>query len=372
MSQVPIKLLPYDPDWPSQFAAEKPELLQALGGWATDLGSVFALEHIGSTSVPGLWAKPCIDIAIGVHPFPLVPRQIQALEAIGYEYRGEHGIPGREYFRRGHEVHLHVFAAGDGRVDDQRIFRDYLRCNPGARERYQTLKLELARRFPHDREAYTQGKAELIGQLLQEGHAWHVKTTGWSPLEFVQRELEGLEIPWMVASGWALDLHLGTPQRLHQDLDLLVWREDQQAMLAHLKRRGWRLYVPALGQYRPWVEGEYLELPQVVQVHCYREDMPFDLLDILFAEREAGEWVWRRNPHVRLSTELLALERNGICYLNPAIVLLFKSRSSGQDPRGKDSADFERGLPHLTPQQRHWLRESLREHQPHHPWLERL
>lgn len=371
MPQDPIELLPHDPAWPQQFAAERPRLLQALGGWATDLGTVFALEHVGSTSVPGLWAKPCIDIAAGVHPFPLTPPQIQALEALGYEYLGEHGLVGRAYLRRGHRFHLHVYEAGDWRLDEHQVFRDYLRASAGARERYQSLKLELARRFPQDRAAYTQAKAKLIGQLLHEGHAWHLEKVGWSPLEFVQRELEGLAIPWMVASGWALDLHLGTPQRLHQDLDVLVWREDQQTILDHLRARGWQLLVPVEGRYRPWVEGEYLELP-TVQVHGYRQDMPFDLLDILFAERQAGEWVWRRNPEVRLPLEQVALERSGIPYLNPAIVLLFKSRSSRRDPGSKDSRDFERGLPQLSPGQREWLRESLLKHQPDHPWLERL
>ena len=374
MSQIPIEVVSYDPSWPAKFAAEKPKLLQALGGWVTDLGAVyaFALEHIGSTSIPGLWAKPCIDIAIGVHPFPLGQEQIQALEGLGYTYRGENGIPGREYFQRGsHDFHLHIFAAGDWRLDDHRVFRDYLKANPGARQRYQTLKLDLAQQFRHDRVAYTLGKAELVRQLLQEGHAWHVQKTAWSPLEFVQAELEGLGIPWMVSSGWALDLHVGKPQRLHQDFDVLVWREDQQAILGHLRARGWRLSVPVEGRYRPQVEGEYLELPSV-QVHCYRDDMEFDMLDILFAEREGSEWVWRRNREVRMPVEQVALGQNVIRYLNPAIVLLFKSRSGSQYPRDKDSSDFERAWPYLSLEQRQWLRESLIKHQPEHPWLERL
>jgi hypothetical protein len=162
---------------------------------------------------------------------------------------------------------------------------------------------------------------------------------------------------------------------LHQDFDVLVWREDQTPMLEHLAARGWRLFVPVEGRYRPWQQGEYLELPHAHQVHCYHDDMPFDMLDILLAEREDEEWVWRRNQAVRMPAEQVGtpMPRAGAGgVLNPAIVLLFKSRTGGKQPREKDQADFERILPHLTAEQRAWLRQSLHLHMPDHAWLAML
>lgn len=170
----PIQVVPYDPNWPFKFVSERSRLLEALGGWAWATGGVAVqIEHVGSTSVPGLAAKPCIDIALGAHPFPLEEGYIRALEGLGYEYKGENNIPGRQYFRRGpHQVHLHVFQAGSGAIADLVAFRDYLRARAAARERYQVLKYELAREFRDDRTAYTDGKASLVRELLQEAYAW--------------------------------------------------------------------------------------------------------------------------------------------------------------------------------------------------------
>jgi GrpB-like predicted nucleotidyltransferase (UPF0157 family) len=135
---------------------ERKRLLKAFGGFATEGGVLYGIEHVGSTSVPGLAAKPCIDITLTLHPFPLTPEQIVAVAALGYEYRSEYGIPRREYFQRGpHRFHLHAFDAGDWRFDDHKVLRDYLRVSPDARARYQALKENLAQRCRDDRVAYT-------------------------------------------------------------------------------------------------------------------------------------------------------------------------------------------------------------------------
>ena len=370
---IPIEVVPYNPAWPQLFAEERKRLLNALG-LARKGGVVYGLKHIGSTSVPGLAAKPCIDIAISVYPFPLSEALTQTIEALDYEYRGENGIGGRQYFQRGpHDFHLHVFEAGDWRFDDHVVFRNYLRANHEAMRRYQNLKQELAVQFRHDREAYTDGKAPLVTQLLQEAHAWHVEETGWRPAELVVKEFKPLAVPWWISSGWALDLHIGQPQRLHQDFDVVIWREDQQAVLEHLEAQGWELNVPMKGVYHRWVKGEFFQISQADQVHCYKEGTPFDFLDILFSERDGSQWVWRRDQRIKMPIEEVGLNSfSGIPYLNPAIALLFKSKVQGKEPRTKDQKDFERTLPYLSPEQRNWMRDALATWAPEHPWRQIL
>jgi GrpB-like predicted nucleotidyltransferase (UPF0157 family) len=364
---VAVRLVPFDSRWSQQYNDEAQQLLQALGGWAWKGGVVFDLQHIGSTSIPGLVAKPCIDITLGVYPFPLEDSFIQALQALGYEYKGEYGIAKRQYFWRGlHEVHLHIYEIGHQNITSFILFRDYLRSNQPARERYQTLKLELARTTDL-RVAYTDGKSTLINVLLQEAQAWHIQSTGFSALHWVRKELESVGVAWCVASGWALDLFLNKVTRFHQDFDVCIWREDQHPFLRYLKTRGWDLQVPVDGKYRPWQEGERLELP-IVQVHARKPEIPFELLDILFMEKDARDWIYRREPQVTMPKEQVMIDTQYVNILNPALILLFKSRTADKDPRSKDQADFEAVLPHLNNLHKAWLDNAFRIWLPEHPW----
>jgi GrpB-like predicted nucleotidyltransferase (UPF0157 family) len=368
-----VLLVPHDPIWSQQYKAEAERLLRTLGGWAWEGGVVCLLEHVGSTSIPGIMAKPCIDIALGTYPFPLEASGIQALEALGYIYKGETGISGRQYFQRGpHDVHLHVCEAGGDLFTNYVLFRDYLRVNQRARKSYEGVKLELAQRHVNDRAAYTEGKAPLIQEFLQEAHAWHIRETGFKPVAFVQRELGAANVPWCVASGWALDLFLGRATRLHHDLDVCIWRKDQQLFLKHLKTQGWNLQVPVKGKYRPWQEGEFLELP-ITQIHAHRDDMPFELLDILLAEHDETNWIYRREPKVTMPKEAVMFDSSlNVLALNPAIILLFKSRTADKDPREKDQQDFEHVLPHLSQEQKEWLLHAFDIWMPEHPWRNSL
>jgi GrpB-like predicted nucleotidyltransferase (UPF0157 family) len=190
-----IELVQHDPRWSQQFEAEAQKLLLALGGSAWDGGEVYLLEHVGSTSIPGIVAKPCIDILVGVYPFPLEDKFIGSLENLGYTYRGRHGIPGRQYFQRGpHDYHVHVYDISNEAIHDCTVFRDYLRVHDQALKRYETLKLELAQ-TADSRTAYTDGKTSLVQMLLQEAHAWHLQKTSFKPVEFLAKELP-------VAGGW--------------------------------------------------------------------------------------------------------------------------------------------------------------------------
>jgi GrpB-like predicted nucleotidyltransferase (UPF0157 family) len=364
---MPVTLVTHDATWSQHYEAEGQKILQALGGWAWKGGVVFDLQHIGSTSIPDMVAKPCIDIALNIHPFPLESSFIEALQALGYSYRGENGIAGRQYFQRGpHDVHLHVCNGETTLFSEHVLFRDYLRANLNARKRYETLKLELAQ-HAISRDVYTEGKAPLIKILLQEAQAWHIQTTGFNAVDWMKKELEFVESAWCVASGWALDLFLNRVTRVHQDFDVCIWRDDQLTFLSYLKSRGWNLQVPVDGKYRPWQEGERLELP-LIQVHARRNNTPFEFLDILFMERDAQHWIYRREPRVTMPIEQVTLNARGVKILNPALILLFKSRTADKDPRGKDQADFAAVLPYLAQAHKIWLDTAFDHWMPGHPW----
>ena len=161
-----VHVAPYDPAWPTQFAAEKARLEAALGGVPA------TIEHIGSTSVPGLAAKPVIDILAGRPDNSPLDAYVAAFTGVGYEYRGEYGLPGRHYFVRGdggaHTHHLHLVVHESDFWRRHLAFRDHLRRSPESAAAYARLKHELAARFAGDKAAYTEAKGPFIAGILRE------------------------------------------------------------------------------------------------------------------------------------------------------------------------------------------------------------
>jgi GrpB-like predicted nucleotidyltransferase (UPF0157 family) len=160
----PIVLVPYDPRWCSDFEQESASVKALLG----DL--LIALHHIGSTAIPGIIAKPVIDMLAVVTDVVSLDMRTHFLEDLGYEAMGEFGIEGRRYFRKnskeGARTHqIHAFAGGSPEIDRHLAFRDYLREHPDAAQRYGNLKLELARHFITDIAGYTDGKTEFIREI---------------------------------------------------------------------------------------------------------------------------------------------------------------------------------------------------------------
>lgn len=153
-----VRLVEYDPAWPELFRLEALRIAAALAPL------VLRLEHIGSTAVPGLVAKPVLDILAGYEAAADLPAIIAGLTRAEYLHRGEQGIPGREFFRRGHPraYHVHLTAVGGGFWRDHLGFRDLLRSDAGVRDGYAALKRELASRFPRNREAYIEGKGPFV------------------------------------------------------------------------------------------------------------------------------------------------------------------------------------------------------------------
>lgn len=152
----------YNPEWPAMYEQERGRILAAIGDY------VGRIEHIGSTSVPGLAAKPVIDIAIDLKTYPLPEQAIRAMEQIGYEHMGEYGIAGRHYFRRGNprSYHVHAYSPGNIEWDRQIAFREHLRAHPDVARQYEDLKRHLAAQHPNP-EDYTVAKTAFVRSILE-------------------------------------------------------------------------------------------------------------------------------------------------------------------------------------------------------------
>ncbi len=162
-----IHLVPHDPAWAGRFADEARAIRAVIGPWLTG-----GVEHVGSTAVPGLAAKPVIDIMAGVADLESSRACIEPLGGLGYlyaPYREDvmHWFCKPDPAARTH--HLHLVPTGSPRWRRVLAFRDLLRRDPAAATEYAALKQTLAARFPHDREAYTDGKTALITRLVADG-----------------------------------------------------------------------------------------------------------------------------------------------------------------------------------------------------------
>jgi GrpB-like predicted nucleotidyltransferase (UPF0157 family) len=160
----PVRIVPYDPDWPAAFDRERALLDETIGDWV-----VGGIHHVGSTAVPGLAAKPVVDILAGVRDLPSSRVCFEPLARLSYlyaPYRTEqmHWFCKPDPSRRTH--HLHLVPVDTQRFRDELAFRDHLRAHPDKADEYAALKRRLALEFEHDREAYTQAKAQFIHDVL--------------------------------------------------------------------------------------------------------------------------------------------------------------------------------------------------------------
>jgi GrpB-like predicted nucleotidyltransferase (UPF0157 family) len=157
-----IEVVDYDSAWPQMFELEREELCRALGAVAV------SIHHIGSTAVPGLAAKPIIDIIVEVTSVINMDCHESYMMDIGYEPKGEFGIPGRRFFQKGRDnrtYHVHAFAQGDPHILRHIAFRDYLRLNPRIASEYGEIKRRVALGCHNDIEVYCQGKDAFIKRI---------------------------------------------------------------------------------------------------------------------------------------------------------------------------------------------------------------
>jgi GrpB-like predicted nucleotidyltransferase (UPF0157 family) len=166
-----VVVVPHDPRWRGEFETEASRIREALGD------SVVAIHHIGSTSIPGIHAKPVIDLLVEVDNLDEVDARSSAMEALGYEVKGEFGIAGRRYFRKdntaGIRTHqVHTFEARSAEAVRHLAFRDYMITHPDDARAYSELKQKLANQFPMDAEAYMDGKDDFIKEIDRRAAAW--------------------------------------------------------------------------------------------------------------------------------------------------------------------------------------------------------
>ena len=187
----------------------------------------------------------------------------------------------------------------------------------------------------------------------------------WEPLPLSEAValMDGFPRPWWVAAGYAIELHVGHQVRDHDDVDLLVLREDQEAIRAQLP--GWDLRIAHDGRLEPWREGRPIELPRSGVWARHDAEGPWQL-QFLLAECDGDTWWFRRDPRIRLPLAEIGLRTPaGIPYLRPELALLFKSRRT----RERDATDFETVLPRLDERAcgrlAAWLPDG-------HPWRNRI
>ncbi len=166
-----VVVVPHDVRWKEQFASESPLVARCLGE------DVNATHHIGSTSIPGIFAKPIIDVLAEVADVEKVDSCNDAMELAGYEAMGEYGIPGRRYFRKddAHGVrthHVHVFQSGNAEVARHLGFRDFMLAHPEIAQEYSDLKRALALAHPEDSDAYQDGKEAFIKRVDEKAAVW--------------------------------------------------------------------------------------------------------------------------------------------------------------------------------------------------------
>jgi len=162
-----IVVVPYDENWPQEFEKIKAEILPVV----EDL--ILSIEHVGSTSVKGLYAKPIIDMNILIDDNGLLPAVTQRLAQLGYTHVGDLGIIGREAFKYADKPHLmahHLYVCPKDSMEHKRqiTFRDHLRLHPDDCEKYSNIKLEMAAKFPHDIDGYISGKQPVVLEIYEK------------------------------------------------------------------------------------------------------------------------------------------------------------------------------------------------------------
>jgi len=163
----------YDPNWPAIFEQERENIQGALGSFA------IAIEHIGSTAVPGLAAKPIVDLLVGVPSLEEArSRCVEPIKSLGYTYMPQYAswLPGELFFRKGPPGpwthHVHVMEPSHPRWENFVLFRDYLRVHPEVARAYADIKRELAAAFKDNIAGYRNGKRQFVEAAMASARAW--------------------------------------------------------------------------------------------------------------------------------------------------------------------------------------------------------
>ena len=166
MQTKKVIVLPYDETWRAAYSAIKEEIQAALGDF------IIGIEHVGSTSVEGMWAKPCIDIDVVIKDYSVFDAVVKSLADIGYIHEGDLGVKGREAFKYSDKSHLmthHLYVCSENSEELRRhiTFRNFLRSNPEAVLKYSAVKKTAAELYPNDIDKYIEYKSPCIEELYK-------------------------------------------------------------------------------------------------------------------------------------------------------------------------------------------------------------
>lgn len=171
-----VEVVPHDACWRDAFETEAKLVAVALGE------NVVAIHHIGSTAIPGIYAKPVIDLLVEVRDITEADGRSSSMESLGYEVMGEFGIAGRRYFRKdnreGIRTHqIHAFETGSAQIERHLAFRDYMIAHPVEARKYSELKRKLAEEHPQSIDGYMDGKDGFIKETDRKAGLWRASQT---------------------------------------------------------------------------------------------------------------------------------------------------------------------------------------------------
>jgi len=168
-----MNVVPYDPNWPALYRQEKALLEGVLGNLILDI------QHFGSTAIPGMSAKPTIDVMVQVQDIEAVDAYTDAMIQTGYFAKGENGIPGRRAFTRlkddgeNHFSHVHIYEPSNPHVTDELMFRDFLRVNGESFQQYEKMKLAASAHYRFSPKEYTDAKTECIMVIMAKAKQFY-------------------------------------------------------------------------------------------------------------------------------------------------------------------------------------------------------
>jgi GrpB-like predicted nucleotidyltransferase (UPF0157 family) len=165
------EVVPHNPNWGNEFEKEAKQVAAAMGE------TLVAVHHIGSTAIDGIYAKPVIDMLVEVRQIADVDERNSAMERLGYQVKGEFGIPGRRYFRKDNQAgtrthQIHIFESGSEQVRRHLAFRDFLNDHPAEAQQYSELKRKLAAEYPNNMNGYIAGKESFIKEIDRKAAKW--------------------------------------------------------------------------------------------------------------------------------------------------------------------------------------------------------
>jgi len=202
-----------------------------------------------------------------------------------------------------------------------------------------------------------QEELPLGGTKVDQSAPWHP----WHPQEVAER-LRGVDVPWCVTAGWAIDLSLGVVTRVHEDTEIAV----PTGLFPEIRRALSAFDFDVVGSGHIWPLEDQAAFDVMHQTWVRDRTTGTYHLDVFRDQHDGDVWICRRDQTIRRpSTEVVESTKDGIPYMVPEIVLLFKAKHD----RAKDNADFAAVLPSLDQRQRHWLRDALQRVHPGHHWL---